>query len=314
MTLPVWSTSTESINNHYTMKVSGIFSVLASGIVILSLAGCGGDKTVSVQGVSLSGSSLSLKVGDEAKLTATVTPSDASDVTVTWTSGNPSVASVADGVVKGLAEGTSTVTVATVDGGKTASCLVTVTDYHAESVALSQTSDINLDKGKSVRLTATVSPDNAVNKNVTWESSDMDVATVSQDGEVTAVGGGEAVITVKTVDGGKTASVKVFVKVPCEGVSLSETSIEIYEGVPYTGLTLAFTPADCSDKSVEWTFDDKVVTVTVADDGTITVLGLIESETTVSVKTKDGGHEAKCAVKILPTGTNMDENNYGKYE
>ncbi len=296
------------------MKFSGIFSVLASGILILSLTGCGGDKTVSVQGVSISSPSLNLKVGEESKLTATVSPSDASDITVTWTSGNPSVASVADGVVKGLAEGTSTVTVSTVDGGKTASCLVTVTDYHAESVAISPTSDINLDKGKSVRLTATVSPDNAVNKNVTWESSDGNVATVSQDGEVTAVGGGEAVITVKTVDGGKTASVKVFVKVPCEGVTLSESSVEIYEGVPYTGLKLAFTPADCSDKSVDWTFDDKVVTVTVAGDGSITILGLIESETVISVKTNDGGHEAKCAVKILPTGTNMDENNYGKYE
>lgn len=296
------------------MKLSGIYSVLTSGILILSLSGCGGDKTVSVQGVSISSPSLNLKVGEESKLTATVSPSDASDITVAWTSGNPSVASVTDGVVKGLAEGTSTVTVRTVDGGKTASCLVTVTDYHAESVALSQTSDINLDKGNSVKLTATVSPDNAVNKNVTWESSDGNVATVSQDGEVTAVGGGEAVITVKTVDGGKTASVKVLVKVPCLGVSLSESSIEIYEGVPYSGLRLAFTPADCSDKSVEWTFDDKVVTVTVSEDGAITVLGLIESETSVSVKTKDGGHEAKCAVKILPTGTDMDENNYGKYE
>ena len=296
------------------MKFSGIFSVLTSGMVILSLAGCGGDKTVSVQGVSLSDSSLSLKVGGEAKLTATVTPSDASDISVTWTSGNPSVASVADGVVKGLSEGTSTVSVMSVDGGKTASCLVTVTDYHAESVALSETSDINLAKGESKKLTATVSPDNAVNKNVTWESSDVNVATVSQDGEVTAVGGGETVITVKTVDGDKTASVKVFVKVPCEGVSLSESSVEIYEGVPYTGLKLAFTPADCSDKSVEWTFDEKSVTVTVAEDGTITILGLIESETVVSVKTKDGGHEAKCAVKVLPTGTDMDEDNYGKYE
>ncbi len=282
--------------------------------VAVSMAGCGGDKTVSVEGVTLSQSKLSLKVGSESKLTATVTPADATDPTVAWKSGNEAVATVTDGVVKGLSEGTATITVVTTDGLKTASCLVDVTDYHAESVALSQTSDITLTKGGSVTLTATVSPDNAVNKNVTWSSSDPAVATVSQNGEVTAVGGGEATITVTTVDGQKTASVKVIVNVPVQGVALSESSLSIYEGVPYTALKLTLTPEDCSNKEVEWTYDEKVLTVSVAEDGTITVLGNIEGTATLTVKTKDGGFEAKCEVKVLPTGTSVDEHNYGEYK
>lgn len=297
------------------MKLSRFFSALVCGAAVaVSMTGCGGDKTVSVEGVTLSQSKLSLKVGSESKLTATVTPADATDQTVTWKSGNEAVATVTDGVVKGISEGTATITVTTTDGLKTASCLVDVTDYHAESVVLSQTSDINLNKGENVSLTATVSPDNAVNKNVTWSSSDPAVATVSQNGEVTAVGGGEATITVTTVDGQKTASVKVIVNVPVQGVALSESSLAIYEGVPYTALKVVFTPEDCSNKEVEWTYDEKVLTVSVAEDGAITVLGNIEGSATLTVKTKDGGFEAKCEVKVLPTGTSVDEHNYGIYD
>jgi uncharacterized protein YjdB len=297
------------------MKLSRFFSTLVCGAAVaVSMTGCGGDKTVSVEGVTLSQSKLSLKVGSESKLTATVTPADATDPTVTWKSGNESVATVTDGVVKGLSEGTATISVVTTDGLKTASCLVDVTDYHAESVALSQTSDITLTKGGTVTLTATVSPDNAVNKNVTWSSSDPAVATVSQNGEVTAVGGGEATITVTTVDGQKTASVKVIVNVPVQGVALSENSLTIYEGVPYTALKVTFTPEDCSNKEVELTYDEKVLTVSVAEDGTVTVLGNIEGSASLTVKTKDGGFEAKCEVKVLPTGTSVDEHNYGEYK
>ena len=297
------------------MKLSRFFSTLVCGAAVaVSMTGCGGDKTVSVEGVTLSQSKLSLKVGSESKLTATVTPADATDPTVTWKSGNESVVTVTDGVVKGLSEGTATISVVTTDGLKTASCLVDVTDYHAESVALSQTSDITLTKGGTVTLTATVSPDNAVNKNVTWSSSDPAVATVSQNGEVTAVGGGEATITVTTVDGQKTASVKVIVNVPVQGVALSENSLTVYEGVPYTALKVTFTPEDCSNKEVGLTYDEKVLTVSVAEDGTVTVLGNIEGSATLTVKTKDGGFEAKCEVKVLPTGTSVDEHNYGEYK
>ena len=190
------------------MKTKRTMAVLAAiAAAAWTFTGCDEKKEVAVEKVTISESSLSIKTGEEAKLTATILPEDATNTTLVWTSGNPSVASVTEGVVKGLSEGTSTITVSSEDGSKSASCLVSVSDYHAESVAIAPSGDQNLKKGESLQLSATVLPDNAVNKNVTWSSSASDVASVDQTGKVTALSGGETTITVSTVDGGKTASV-----------------------------------------------------------------------------------------------------------
>lgn len=297
------------------MKTKLTLAVLtAMAATALAFTGCDGKKDVAVEKVTISESSLSLKTGEEVKLTATVLPENATNTTLVWKSGNPSVASVTDGVVKGLSEGTSTVTVSSEDGSKSASCLVSVSDYHAESVSITPGGDQNLKKGESVQLSASVLPDNAVNKNVVWSSSASAVASVDQTGKVTALSGGETTITVSTVDGNKTASVKVYVTVACAGIALSESSVEFYEGIPFTGLKLTFTPEDCSDKEVEWTYDTTILTVTAGSDGTLTLLGNIEGQTTLKATSKDGGFTAECTVKVLPTGTTVPDDNYGKYE
>ena len=295
--------------------MSRLFAVIAAfGASALTITGCEGKKDVAVESVKLSQAALSLKVGEESALTVTVLPENATDTKVSWISGNPSVATVTDGLVKGLSEGSATITVTSEDGGKSASCLVTVTDYHAESVTLSATEDITLKKGESFQLSAIVAPENAVNKNVLWTSSDENVATVDVTGKVSAVGGGSADITATTVDGNKTASVKVLVSVPCEGIALSAESVEFYEGIPFTELKLSFTPQDCSIKEVEWNYDTTILTVTLSEDGIVTLLGNIEGETVLKATSKDGGFTAECKVKVLPTGTTVPDDNYGKYE
>ena len=114
------------------MKTKLTLAVLtAIAATALTFTGCDSKKDVAVEKVTISESSLSLKTGEEVKLTATVLPENATNTTLVWKSGNPSVASVTDGVVKGLSEGTSTVTVSSEDGSKSASCLVSVSDYHA---------------------------------------------------------------------------------------------------------------------------------------------------------------------------------------
>lgn len=297
------------------MKTKRTMAVLAAiAAAAWTFTGCDEKKDVAVEKVTISESSLSIKTGEEAKLTATVLPEDATNTTLVWTSGNPSVASVTEGVVKGLSEGTSTITVSSEDGSKSASCLVSVSDYHAESVAIAPSGDQNLKKGESLQLSATVLPDNAVNKNVTWSSSASDVASVDQTGKMTALSGGETTITVSTVDGSKTASVKVSVIVACTGIAFSESKVEFYEGIPFTGLKLSFTPEDCTNKELEWTYDSTILTVTAGSDGTLTLLGNIEGQTTLKATSKDGGFTAECTVKILPTGTTVPDDNYGKYE
>ena len=124
-----------------------------------------------------------------------------------------SVATVNEGVITAVKSGETQITVKSEDGGKTATCTVIVSDkiYPVESVGIDKTS-VELIEGDEVILTVTVNPDNATNKNMMWSSSDMNVATVT-DGKVTAVKSGKATITVKSEDGGKTASCEINQKV-----------------------------------------------------------------------------------------------------
>ena len=167
---------------------------------------------IAVASVTLDSTSMTLEEGESQKLTATVSPSNAENKTVLWTSSNSSVASVKDGLVSAIKSGKATITAKSDDGGKTATCEVTVKAkvYPVESVSLDKTS-YEMTEGDTFTLTATVKPDNATNKNVIWSSSNNSVAAVSN-GKVTALKAGAATITVKTEDGSKTATCEVTVK------------------------------------------------------------------------------------------------------
>ena len=176
----------------------------------------GGTVNHKVTGVSLSKTSTTITAGQTETLTATITPENASNKAVEWSTSDDIVAKVdANGKVTAVAPGTATITVKTADGGMTATCTVTVTQP-VTGVTLDKAT-MDLFVGDSGQLTATVQPSNATNKNVTWESDNTSVATITQDSTnglqatVTAVAPGTATITVKTADGGKTATCKVTV-------------------------------------------------------------------------------------------------------
>ena len=169
-----------------------------------------GGTDVSVTGVTLNTTALSLSAGGTATLTATVSPSNATNKSVTWKSSDTSVCEVnASGKVTAVSTGTAYVTVTTVDGGKTASCKVTV-NVPVTSVSVSPTS-ITIGPNAEKTLTATVYPSNATNKAVIWKSSNTDIATV-EDGVVKGVRTGTCTVTVTTVDGKKTADCEVTVE------------------------------------------------------------------------------------------------------
>ena len=162
-------------------------------------------------GVSLNKTSTSLNAGESETLYATVTPANAYNRTVSWSSSNSVVATVTSGgVVKGVSAGTATITVKTADGGYTAQCLVTV-KQPVTGVSLNKNSTTMV-VGSTESLSATVDPANATNKGISWSSSDVSIAAVDQNGTVTAVKAGSARITVITADGNKTAYCDVTVK------------------------------------------------------------------------------------------------------
>ena len=168
-------------------------------------------------------------------------------------------------------------------------------------VGLNKTST-TLIEGETETLVATVMPENATDKSVVWESGNESAATVSQEGLVTAVGEGKATITVKTNDGGFSASCEVTVKkkvIAVTGVKLSAESMTLREGEKGT-LTATVEPANATNKNVEWwTTDLDIVCVTSAPGGST---GYVEArksgKATVTVKTEDGEFSASCEITI----------------
>ena len=303
-----WSSSNTSVA---TVSSSGVVTARGGGSATITVTTNDGGKTarcavtvnVPVTGVSLNKSSLTLSEGETATLTATVTPSNATDKTVTWSSSNTSVATVSSsGVVTAKSIGSATITVTTKDGNKTATCNVTVV-VPVSGVSLDQTS-LTMIPGDTQTLTATVTPSNASDKTVTWTSSNTSVATVSSSGVVTAKTGGSATITVTTNDGGKTATCAVTVNVPVTGVSLNKNSLTLSEGDSQT-LTATVAPSNATDKTVAWASDNEAVAV-------VTTAGVVVAKTpgnaVITVTTNDGAKTASCAVSVKPrvTGVNLD--------
>ena len=174
-------------------------------LCVLLLAGTGCKKNVepepqkvAVTGVSLKPNTLSLKVGKAEALSAVVIPANADNKTVSWSTSDPSVATVANGLVTAVKEGSATITVTTADGGKTATCAVTVsTDVIPVTGIKLNMETADLEEGKTLQLEAILEPANTTERNVSWKSSNTEVATVSENGLVTGVSAGEATITAK---------------------------------------------------------------------------------------------------------------------
>ena len=163
--------------------------------------------TVAVTGVTVAPATLTLEVGQTGALTATVAPATATNKAVTWTSSAPAIATVdASGTVKGIATGTATITVKTADGGKTATCAVTVKEAAAPPVKVTgitlnySSITVNGDLER-VQFIATVAPATATDQSLTWTSSDASVASVDGAGLVTIRKKGKATVTAKANDG-----------------------------------------------------------------------------------------------------------------
>ena len=162
-------------------------------------------------------------------------------------------------------------------------------------VSLSK-SETALTVGASETLTATVSPENANNKNVSWKSDDTAVATVDQNGKVTAVGAGTATITATTEDGKYTATCTVKVSpapVAANGVTLTPDKTTLNVGEKQT-LTATVLPADATNKNVTWVSSD--TSVATVENGVVTAVG--KGTATITVTTADGGYTATCEVTV----------------
>lgn len=251
-----------------------------------------------VSGISLSKSSASMYVGDSPlALTAAITPSNASDKSVVWSSSDASVASVTagsglDATVTPVAAGTATITVSTPDGKFSASCALTVMQ-HVTGVSINKSS-LTLYTGQTETLTAQVEPDDASETKLTWSSSDKTVATVAN-GLVTALKAGSTQIRVTSFEGGFQAVCNLTVKQHATGLDLSHSTRTIYLGQTVT-MTATVLPSDASDKSVTWTSSNSDI-VSVTQNGNVTANAMGEAEITAT--SNDGGFSKSCKVTVI---------------
>lgn len=170
--------------------------------------------TIAVEGISLNNNKLSMYIGDKQKLSAFIQPTDAYNSNITWSSSNTKVATVdANGNVEALSSGTAIITVNTEDGNYVANCDVTVTAIEITGITIDK-ENLNMILNETQTISARIQPANATNKNIMWESSNTNIATVDSNGKVTATGVGNATITAKTEDGGFTASCNVTINTP----------------------------------------------------------------------------------------------------
>ncbi|MBD5441529.1 MAG: leucine-rich repeat protein [Treponema sp.] len=253
-----------------------------------------------VQNIMLNETEVWLAPGNRRILIATVTPNNAASPT--WSSSNPEVAMVDDyGMITAVAEGTAIIT-AQVDGFK-ATCVVFVNkESHeqpgfpgaVESVTLN-TYKLTIEPGGTRTLIATVYPYDADDKTVVWSAFNPLIATVDDDGKVTAISEGSTFITARVGD--KTAECEVDVKtilVPVESVTLNVENLTLKRGETYK-LTATVLPEDADDKTVAWSSTDTEV-VTVNHDGTVTARSVGDA----TIKAQAGDKVAECVVTVNP--------------
>ena len=215
-----------------TVSASGEVTAVEPGTTIVTVHSFDGNLTSTctvtvtppVTGVSLNKATLSLVRGEKETLVATVTPAEAKNKTVTWSSDNTAIAAIDSetGEIQAVSVGSAIITAKTVDGNFTATCTITITapSKPVTGVAL-PTATLNMEKGNKITLTPAIAPADASIKGVSWTSSNKAVATVSASGEIVAVGGGSATITATTNDGGFTATCAITVTGPI-GVEVAE--------------------------------------------------------------------------------------------
>ena len=164
-------------------------------------------------GVTVTPTNQTINVGKTFTITPTVTPDNATDKNIIWTSSDDTIATVDDnGKVTALMEGTATITATTNDGGFTASCVITVVKREGRVTGITVTPiSKTASVGEIFFVTPYITPVDAEDKSVTWSSSNPSIATVDSNGKVTAIREGVVTITATTNDGGLKATCTVTV-------------------------------------------------------------------------------------------------------
>jgi len=268
-----------------------------------------------VTGIKLDAKDITLEIGGEDILTATIQPFNALEQGVRWTSSNESIATVdlndeASVTVIAEGEGTCTITAASKDGNKTATCNVTVeSNTIAVKKVILDDKLVSLKLGEDYQLTATITPNDATEQSVLWSSDNKGIASVDEDGNITAKKAGNAKITATTVDGKKTAICQVTVigNIKVTSVVLDSKTLRMGTGSDET-LTATVKPFDATNQNVTWSSSNKGI-ADVDEEGNVTTKKT--GKVKITATTEDGRKTATCDITVIApikvTGIVLDE-------
>lgn len=257
---------------------------------------------VAVSGVALNKKVATVNVGKKVTVKATVTPANADNKTLVWTSSNTKIATVSNGVVKGVKAGRVIITAKTTDGSNiSATCTVTV-KQPVTSISLSKKATMYT--GKKLTLKAKVNPANASNKALTWKSSNTKIAKVASNGVVTGVKAGTVKITATAKDGSrKSATCTVTVRQSVSKITLSKTNVVLPKKGSSYNVRVTVAPKNAYNKNVAVkSVKTKVVKVsasTVKSGKTVKITAVKKGTTKVVFTAKDGSKKsATCKVTV----------------
>lgn len=257
---------------------------------------------VAVSGVALNKKVATVNVGKKVTVKATVTPANADNKTLVWTSSNKKIATVSNGVVKGVKAGRVIITAKTTDGSNiSATCTVTV-KQPVTRISLSKKATMYT--GKKLTLKAKVNPANASNKALTWKSSNTKIAKVASNGVVTGVKAGTVKITATAKDGSrKSATCTVTVRQSVSKITLSKTNVVLPKKGSSYNVRVTVAPKNAYNKNVAVksakTKVAKVSVSTVKSGKTVKITAAKKGTTKVVFTAKDGSKKsAICKVTV----------------
>ena len=301
-----WSSSNSNVatvnaNGLVTARGNGTATIVAKTINNISVT-CEiivGNFTNKLQGIDITTNYSVVPVGVPKRLVVVFKPADAANKSVTWSSNNPSVATVdQSGNVTTLSPGSAVITARSVDGGYTDTATIEVVNagnvIEEKSISFSSNT-YPIGVGSTVTLNPIITPSNASFKAVDFVSSDTKIATVDANGVVRGIAPGTATIVATTRRNGLKATATINVSyISASSVKLNTTSVSINLNDTYT-LIATVSPENASDKTVTFTSQNTSV-ATVDNNGIIRAVG--KGTTTITVTPKGGGTSSTCIVTV----------------
>lgn len=286
-----WTSSNTAIA---TVSSRGVVTAKAPGTCTIKATTKDGTNISSSFNVTVKGTDVPVKIismlnktlneGESTEVSMAVLPSNATRKDVTYTTSNSSVAKVSqNGIITAVSKGSCTIYATANDGsGIKGSCTVTVKRL-VTNVALNAHS-VSWNVGRSAHFYPTVTPDSASNVNVKYTSSNSSVATVDNNGLLTAVSAGSCIITCKAVDGsGAYDTCVVTVKQPVTNITLNgDSTVYVDDSISLVGTAF---PTNATNRTLEWSSSDTSV-ATVSSTGV--VIGISEGTATIKCSAKDG--------------------------